>query len=245
VRFFARTVLTSDGMLEAELSKLGADGTALWTTVLGAGQHNAAAALVTLSNGDVALAGTTNGALFRPNAAAQEAFVARFSTAGDLLWGLQLSAQVQSYVYGLAVDSEDRLYVCGSTLGSDFNDGFVARVSPDGALDWVTSYGAAAADDLLVDLTVHGDGQVTVVGMTRGSFGTDGLGEEDAFVARIFPDGSLDQVIQYGTPQSDMSRGIAAAPDGAFFVVGNTTGDLEDVDGFGSQDAYVLRVTPF
>jgi len=245
LRFLTRYVALSDGTFDVELTKLDSGGIGLWTVQLGAGPNDFPEVLAVLPNGDIALGGTTDGALFQPSQGFPEAFVARFSTDGRLLWGVQLPLQAPSYVSGLAADSEGRLYAAGFTPGDGDADGFVARVDADGTVAWVASYGTADATETFSDIVVDGFDQVTVSGTTSGMFGAAAFGELDAFAARIHPDGGLGDVLQFGTLDKDFSWGIAAAPDGAVFVVGGTTGAFEGVDDVGSPDAYLFRVAPF
>lgn len=245
--YFTRSLRQSDGTLDIELSKLDLYGSPLWTVLLDAGETEAPAALAVLSGGDLILAGSTNGSMFRANPAGEfEAFVARFTSEGTLVWGSQFVALPHTYLSSLAVDSADRIYVVGSTSvdATSVDDGFVARLASAGTLEWVHSHGTVDADDFR-DVTVDQLDRVTVVGTTWGALSGGQQGEQDGFVARILEDGSLGETIQFGTPSADQADGIAAAPDGAFFVVGMTQGGLEDVENFGSLDAYVLRVTPF
>jgi hypothetical protein len=236
MRFFPRYADLGDGTSDILLSKLGFNGSVLWNIPLNGGDLEGPSAVEVLPDGDAILAGTIDG----------EAFVARFSTLGDQLWSVQFAAQAQTAVYGLAVDSKQRLYVVGLTRPSAtaVSDGFVAQVSPDGVLQWVFAYGTSAADEIL-DVTVDGQDQVTVVGTTWGAFGEGDQGEQDAFVARILPDGGLGQVLQFGTSSADHANAIAAAPDGAFFVVGTTAGAFPGFQNAGAHDAYVGRLPPF
>jgi hypothetical protein len=246
-RYVTRPFFNSDDTSDIELTRLLLDGSTS-STVANGGTFDTPFALAVLPGDDVIIAGTTNGGLFAPGSGNLEGFVARFSFDNDdFVWGAQfLASGDETIPNAIALDSAGNIYVAGVTLLDAVSpaEGFVARVSAGGALEWVSVQGTAARD-VYSAVAVDRLDQVAVVGATVGVFGGSNAGQEDAFVARTLGYGSLGPVIQFGSPGSDSAQGIAAAPDGAWFVVGATELALDGQASSGSYDAFVLRVPPF
>ena len=245
-RYFTRPVFYSDDTSDVELMCIRPDGSIDWIVVTNGGTFDTPGALAALPNG-VIVAGATNGGLFAPGSGQLEGFVARVSTFGTQVWGVHfLSSAQEIWPNGVALDSVENVYVAGATVLdlTSQPEGFVARVSADGDLEWVSVQGTVAKD-VSWAVAVDPFDQVGVAGDTEGAFGGANLGKEDAFVARIFGDGSLGPVLQFGSPLADLAQGIAAAPDGAWFVAGTTDLALDGQVAAGSYDGFVLRVPPF
>lgn len=122
--------------------------------------------------------------------------------------------------------------------GSD-RDVFVARFSPDGqTLRWARVFGGNR-EDVGTAVAVTTRGVVFVVGTTA----SDSInvapgspaplatrynrrGREDAFLARLEPDGTLDYVMYLGSTEVDEARDIVLVPDGTLaYIVGRTGRD--------------------
>jgi len=247
-RYLTRSFPVSDGTTDLEVTRLTIDGAVVWTNIVNGGGYEAPAALALLGGGDIIVTGATDGSLFQPSVSSSDAFLARLSAVdGSLVWGDQfIAGYYQTAPSSLAVDSQDNVYVTGTTwdVGS-VSDGFVARATADGTLEWTLFLGTYEADDF-VDIAVGPFDEATLTGMTTGLLGQYAQGGEDGLAARIFPYGYFGYVNQFGTSGDDLVRGIAAAPDGAWFVVGSTAGSFPgSTHAGGYRDAFVLRVPPF
>jgi hypothetical protein len=246
-RYITRPLPLTGGSYDIELSRLAADGSAVWTMVMNGGDVEWPNAVAVLPSGDVVIAGSTDGPLFQAPLGERDAFVARFAPGdGSLRWGMQFGAGTRTNVSRLAVDSTEDLLITGNTQADSQSpsDGFVARVTSEGTLEWVSVLGSSGVD-LVQGVAIDALDQVTVSGQTLGSLGSDNLGAHDGFVAHVLENGDFGSVIQFGSSGDDYADAIAAAPDGAWFVVGATNGAFEGWENEGSLDAYVLRVAPF
>ena len=248
-RYVTRSFPVSDGTTDLEVTRLTIDGAVVWTNIVNGGGYEAPSALALLGGGDVIVTGSTDGSLFQPSASYGDAFVARLSAVdGSLVWGDQFTAgYYQTAPTSLAVDSQDNVYVAGITwsdVGS-VSDGFVVLATAYGTLEW-SLYPSTYAADEFVDIAVGPFDEATLTGVTSGLLGQYAQGGRDGFAAHILSYGYFGYVDQFGTSEDDFIRGIAFAPEGAWFVVGSTAGSFPgSTPAGGYRDAFVLRVPAF
>ncbi len=97
------------------------------------------------------------------------------ATGATPVWMHQYGTDGDEYVFGLATDISNNIYVVGRAQGdlegeSDAgsaggNDAFVAKLAPDGTRQWVRQYGTAGNDEA-VAVSVDATGHIAVVGWT-------------------------------------------------------------------------------
>jgi hypothetical protein len=246
IRYVSRPYFLSDGSYDFELTRLDFDGSAMWTIIENGGPHDMPTALAALPNGDVVIAGSTDGGLFSFGTGRTEAFVARYDASANFVWGVQFATAYEwTSASSVASDSGQNVYVAGDTSVDDHYAiaGFIARVSSSGQLEWATTH-TTYTYDYFRSVAVDAYDQVAVTGSTWGLLGSSDAGGTDAFVARILSDGELGPVVQFGTLGGDNAYDLAASRDGAWFVVGATQGSF-GAKTAGGYDAYLLRVEPF
>ncbi|MGP3964229.1 alpha/beta hydrolase-fold protein [Nonomuraea sp. 3N208] len=131
--------------------------------------------------------------------------------------------------------------------------GYAAGQPSTGRLDavvtriggWTRQFGTPA-DERLYGVAPLPDGGVLTAGYTKGDLDGrhPGNAADDAFVARLGPDGTVRWITQFGAPDAaDRLYGLAAAPDGGAYVAGYTRGSLDGPNN-GDKDAIVARLTP-
>jgi uncharacterized delta-60 repeat protein len=104
-----------------------------------------------------------------------------------------LDIQAQDFAEGVAIDSEGRIVVAGSTSDGTSGDFAVARYMPDGRLDPSFGNGGIVTtdfngrDEQAVALNLDSDGRMVVAGYSRGPRGVSYFA-----MARYRPNGSLD-----------------------------------------------------
>jgi len=174
-----------------------ANGVKLWTKRFGADCHDdLALAMAPAPGGDFYLAGMSAGDIAGGEfQGADDAFVARFDSDGNLIWIHQLGSGGMETARALAADGKGGVYVVGTTDGEmvsgaygGLEDVFVAHYDPDGNLLWVSQKGTGDNDEGRAAAAV-GDGLVFVGGATRGDLAAPGsqVGEYDAFIAVVGP----------------------------------------------------------
>jgi hypothetical protein len=187
------------------------------------------------------------------NGGDQDAFVAKVradGTALDYCGYIGGSDETYDYGVGIAVDRAGAAYVVGRTWSSEsesfpvvvgpdlsyngFQDGFVAKVKPDGTgLDYC-GYIGGSGGEVAADVAVDETGAAYVVGST-GSSESQGFpvvggpdltyngADHDAFVAKVEPDGTgLCYCGYIGGEASETGYDIALDGAGAAYVTGYT-----------------------
>ncbi|MGE5341638.1 MAG: SBBP repeat-containing protein [Candidatus Omnitrophota bacterium] len=177
--------------------------------------------------------------------------------------------------YGIAVDSSGCAYVTGGTnsneatfpvkAGPDLTyngdgDAFVAKVKADGTgLIYCGYIGGGSGFERGQAIAVDTAGCAYITGFTNSNQSTFPVtagpdltfnGEEDAFVAKIKPDGTgLIYCGYIGGQGVDLGSGIAVDAWGCAYVAGSTEGTLPviagpDLSSNGETDAFVAKVKP-
>jgi len=144
----------------------------------------------------------------------------------DLVEGVGVASTGQVYITGLT-DSSDLPVTNGSSQQGAV-DGFVARYSPLGVLEFATYFGGSGSDrprGLAVDGTdralVTGDTTSADFPRTIGPLALGGV--SDAFVARFNPDGTVFYARYLGGSGADgFTAAVAADTDGNAYLTGET-----------------------
>jgi uncharacterized delta-60 repeat protein len=169
---------------------------------------------------------------------APKLFTVKFAADGSLEWQRTWDAPGQfvgDEGRDAAVGPDGSVYVTGFTF-VDGNASLVLKFGSDGTLLWQRTFGGNGRGE---GIAVGSDGSVYVTGATRGF----GAGEEDLFVVKLSPEGTLVWFKTWGmAAANEQGQGIAVGPDGNVYVAG--VGPRPD-DPFQFQfDAVVLKVDP-
>jgi len=265
---------TLTGYEDAFVAKLSPSGAHLWSTYLGGQLSNEGHGIAVDGSGNIVVTGRTStggwvsgGFDTTYNGGERDAFVAKLSQSGAHLWSTYLGGSSFDAGYGIAVDGSGNIVVTGSTLSSGWvsggfdttfngqSDGFVAKLSPSGAHLWSTYLGGSD-DDRGYGIGVNGSGNIVVTGPTQsggwvsGGFDTTyNGGYDDAFVAKLSPQGSHLWSTYLGGSDWDWGYGIAVNASGNIVVTGETTSSGWVSGGFdtthnGGDDAFVAKLSP-
>ncbi len=179
----------------------------------------------------------------------QNAFVTKLNSNGSALqYSTLLGGDDYDFGFGIAVDKQGAAYVTGVTYGifnSTFpttgnayqtsyggaGDAFVSKLSADGSSLVYSTFLGGAASDGGRSVAVDGNGSAYVTGfttsrafpITAGAYQTVLNGTEDAFVAKLNPDGSgLVYSSFLGGSANQGGYGVAVGKNGAAYVAGFT-----------------------
>lgn len=196
-------------------------------------------------DGNVWVAGYTEGGLQGSNAGGRDAFVKRLPAGANSPFIQQFGSAQDEEVRALVLDSHGNVWVGGLTtgkLGSQHygsEDAFV-RVYPANGADLATDQFGTASADRVNGMTVDRAGNVWVVGATAGTLDEYHHGDRDAFLRKYPAVGGAPLTRQFGTSSADEAIAIAVDHAGNAWVAGNTYGKLSGAN-VGDQDCFVQR----
>ncbi|NMC04989.1 MAG: hypothetical protein GYA24_07255 [Candidatus Lokiarchaeota archaeon] len=166
------------------------------------------------ADGSVYITGSTQSS----GAGAGDAFLAKYSSTGTLLWNRTWGLTGDSG-YEVAVAADGSVYMAGCTqnFGAGAGDAFLAKYSSTGTQLWNRTWGGTNWD-YGYGVAVATDGLVYLAGITN-SFGA---GLTDAFIAKYDAAGTLLWTRTWGTDYDDGGYGVAVATDGSVYLAGFT-----------------------
>lgn len=151
------------------------------------------------------------------------------------IWAVAFGNAFNNIPGGLASMPDGDLVVSGSfdyklelggktyaALGA--SDVFIARVSPQGALRWVTACGGAG-EDIIYSLAASSAGVVAATGWFEGEFACQAqsvtsAGGKDAMLLSLDAGGQAIALARFGDSDHDQGRALASLPDRRWAVAG-------------------------
>ncbi len=247
------------GATDAFVGKISADGSTLvYSTYLGGSGLDVATGIALDGAGNIYVTGFTNSTDFpvTPGAVQShlhgqlfDAFVAKISPGGALLYSTYLGGSYVDIANAIAVDAAGNAHVTGYTCSYDFpirhafqpkldggppgcfsgQDAFVAKLNANAtALLYSTFFGGADADEANA-IALDAQGRAVIAGdtassdlPTAGPALTPYRGGHDAFVARFDAGGMLDYASDFGGTDDDIATGVAIGKGGDLYVDGYT-----------------------
>jgi hypothetical protein len=190
----------------------------LWIHQFGSYTSDVTSAVASDGSGGVYVSGFTSGSLGGPNAGAKDAYLARYDSAGSMLWIRQLGASADDAATASAPDGAGGVYTSG-TIGSSLS---LARYDNAGNQLWILQFGSTGGSDRVTAADPDGAGGVYLSGWTTGSFGGPFNSCTDAWLARYDSAGNQLWIRQFGLGSCDYA--FAAVGDGAagVYVSGST-----------------------
>jgi hypothetical protein len=249
------------GSGDAFVTKLSPRGTILYSTYFGGNGFETAAGVAVDAEGRAFVTGTTSSPIMPASAnvplqgiyggGSNDAFVAKYGTAGVLQYWTYLGGSGSDGATGIALDSEKNIYVTGGSVSNDFPtqaafqparvglvDGFVTKIRWDGrALVYSTYIGGT--DDwtqsgmpsvFLKGIAVDSAGNAWVGGRTpvvdfpivNALQPLYSSGMSEGVVARFSPAGTLTYSSYFGGPGEDSVNAVAVDQQGNVYLAGYT-----------------------
>ncbi len=263
---------------DAFIAKFNADGQRQWATYFGGDNNDNGQGIAVDNTGQIYLTGNTRSANgihmngFQPNlAGGSDAFLAKFTPDGQLVWGTYLGGTENDEALSVDV-KEDQVYVAGNTLssGSGFitlgihqtvnaggEDAFLARFDTDGNRIWTSYYGGTGRDEGL-EVRVSPAGEVYLAGITESTGGIASSGHQntysggqDAFLVKFDLNGQRQWATYYGG--GDLERDVSVAVDeaGQVYLAGGTgssnnisANGFQNTYGGGASDSFLAKFNP-
>lgn len=267
------------GGLEEEVFvvKYSAAGAVAYSTYIGgAGGRERGRAIAVDGAGVAYVAGQTQSTNFptsnplqASNGGGQDAFLAKLNAAGSALtYSTYLGGTGWDGATGLAIDSDGKAYLTGTTGSTDLPtvnplqasnggggiDGFVAKLNAAGsALTYSTYLGGNGNNEGPTGIAIDSSGNAHVVGTTNSTdfpvVGSPAFGGGfDAFVTKLNAAGSALVYSTYlGANGAETGTGIAIDSSGAPYVTGSTASSTFPTQGSiqsyaGGTDAFVSKL---
>jgi len=270
-----------NGLEDVFVARITRGGALAWASYLGGSNNEEGFAITCDSTGDAWVTGWTGSADFPVpggspySSAYDDAFAARITPGGALVWATCLGGSGEERGNGIACDSTGNAWVAGGTTSTDFptpggfstelrgdGDAFVAKITPSGTVAWASYLGGSGAEHVYGTRGISCDstGNAWVVGRTEsvdfptpGGFSTTLRGAGDAFVARIAPHGELVWASYLGGDDGDAGAGVSCDSSGNAWVTGETQsldfptlrGFKTTLDSVDGHDGFVAEITPY
>lgn len=227
---------------DAWVAKFNPAGQRLWVRHIGSGAGDSAEAIAVDVAGNIYVAGQTSGAL-QQHAGGADAWLARLTTQGRLLWIRQIGGAGDDMAFGVGVMPDGSAVVAGYTETAiagalaGRRDAWIARFGTLGQPIWARQFGGAR-DDVPAAVTIDGKGNIHVGGYTDGALaGPRDRADYDAWIARFTPTGTRQWLQQYGTPLDEFGLALAIEPQS---ILAAGYGEFEN----GLTDAWLARWAP-
>ncbi len=228
----------SNGLHDIYISKYDSNGVVVWGHQYGMAQEEEFAFGTALDGiGGLYVAGHVATA-----SSGQEAYLAKFSTNGALLWDRQFGTSGDDISRGTAADALGNVFVAGYVTERTANAqvGYVRKYNTDGTLQWDRQFpggGYAEATSVATD----GSGNAYVTGRTTGSVAGPNAGETDSFVSKYDANGNLLWSHQFGGSAADEAFGISVQANGDAFVTGLTGGAAFGISDLTKRDIFLTK----
>jgi hypothetical protein len=208
-----------------------------WNTFLGGTIESYGHAVALDSSKNIYIVGISNSSWGSPVRAYSgfyfDAFVAKLSPSGALLWNTFLGGAGDDAAHSIAVDSVGNVYIAGwSTdswgspvrgfLGGSY-DVWAAKLNTNGGLQWSTFLGGDQ-NDTSGAIAVDASGNVYVSGNSTGTWGApvNPFSNYDGFLAKLNGSGALQWNTFFGSSDNDDAWGVAVDRSGNIFVTGDS-----------------------
>jgi len=253
---------TQNGSTDDFVAKFTPDGQLAWATYLGGTRPDSWIRVAVDGQGNVVVAGETRSTDFPTLNAfqsaldgGQDAYVAKFTADGDLLWSTFLGGDGWDYARGLAIDGSGTIIISGASGSTNFPgrdepisthgayDGLVAKLSSDGDLVWSALIGGSDYE-MLEFVWVDRSGFILASGYTRSSDftpvhgfqktfggGSDPDFQVDGLVVRLNPAGHVMWSSYFGGSGNEFVMDSRLDPAGNLYIAGvSDSPDLPGVD---------------
>jgi len=201
------------------------------------------------------------------NQGGNDIFIVKLDADGNHLWSRGYGGSDSDVPYGLDVDEDGNVYVCGEfrsdtiDFGGDelhaaaagIYDIFVVKLDSDGEHVWSRKYDGGDGHDYCYSLDLDAAGNIYLAGRQQATsvdYGGGALvsaGKADAVVVKLTNDGNHVWSKRYGGEEQDFARNLAVSPDGETYVAGRFVstsldlGDQEHVNA-GVNDAFFMKL---
>ncbi len=243
------------GESDAFVVKLNSKGEVLWSTFLGGNKAEDGRGIIIDKQGNIHIIGRTasenfpitDGVLQAKLAGGVDAFITTLDTNGEMISSTYLGGTGDDIGFSLALDSDDALYVAGTSNSINFpvknaiqdknkggDDVFLAMMDKSKTALNFSSYLGGKEDDKLYGVGLDTLGNTFIMGMTWSSdfpttehaFQSDFGGVRDAFITKInLKESRIKYSTYLGGNNEDTPRNLVVNKRGYAYVVGISLSD--------------------
>ena len=202
-----------------------------WVKLYGEDDDDIANAIVSLEDGQSAIAGTCQSF----GAKRTDICVMKMNDKGEMLWRLMLGGEKEDEAKAITRAADGGLFILGTSKSFAKNydkDIYVAKVTLDGKLVWEKSIGGER-DEHAGGIAGTNDGGALVVGDT----GSYGKRYKDIYIAKLNKDGKVLSSHTIGGEKGEEANGLARLKDGNFALVG-----MREMDDGNYKDFFVMKL---
>lgn len=202
--------LTPIGEEDLFIQKLGSEGSFIWVGAIGGEVEGLDSDIVIDNLGNVFVSGQFEGEididpgvdlLLLTPIGFRDGFVVKLNSDGDYIWHEIISGTGGDEIFGIAVDSDNSLFVTGfffntvdfdpgplvdnkTSLGS--GDSFIQKLDTDGNLEWILTHGGSSSDRGK-EIIINSEDQIYLIGNYQETvdFDPDGMGDEHMAVDAV------------------------------------------------------------
>ena len=220
-----------------------------WTRQFGSSDRDMAKGVAVDGEGNIYVAGWTEGRLSgRRHAGREDGFLRKYDVVGKEVWTRLFGFSGLDEAAGVAVDKERNIYVAGWTEGAlpgqasvgDW-DAFLRKQNSEGDEVWTRQFGSLGRD-VASSVAVDDEGNVYVAGSTWGSLpGHFNAGVWDAFLRKYDQAGEVVWTRQFGSTNLDRATAVVVDGQGNVYTAGWTWDALSGQTNQGIHDAFIRK----
>lgn len=232
---------TTSSQSLAFVSKYDADGSKIWTRLLGLPIFSEAWAVSSDNEGSAYIAGSSSG----------DAFIVKYQSDGSKAWTQLLGTSGSETAYSVSTSNDGSVYIAGVTsstsldgqsiIGNYYESAFIAKYTSDGSKLWTRILGAGGSDKAF-SVSAATDGSVYIAGSTSSSSldGKTNSGRDDAFLTKYASDGSKVWTQLLGAGGYEIAYSVSTSIDGSAYIAGYTSSPNLDGQGNGEADTVFI-----
>jgi hypothetical protein len=216
------------GIINAWLVKTNSEGNLQWNQSYSGSEQGIADAMVQTSDGGYALAGYT----YAIDEGGIYVWLVKTDSSGTLSWNTTYPDLGTAIAYGIIQTSDGGYSLVGATntIGAGESDGWMAKVSSTGTLEWYQTYGAAQ-NDAVYSVVQASDGGYAL----SGDSDSYGSGQTNLWLIKTDANGTAQWNQTYGGANNYVASNLIKTTDGGYALAGTVQ--------TGSGNQYVLLKT--
>jgi Ca2+-binding RTX toxin-like protein len=248
-----RTLDWSSRTYDVSITRFNTDGSQAWNRQLGGTGSEAASSLTSAYDGSVYVAGATSSSFGgQTNSGLADGFIVRFNSDGSEAWTRLVGGSGLDQINSLAIGSDGSIFVSGvknlvQGTSDDLvsGDGFIARFSADGSLEWSQNFGGNGFEAATA-LTAGLEGEVYVSEFTLTNLDTQVLNFQGSTnLTRYNSDGSKAWSVPLGEGTASIIGKTFCGSNGEIYVFGGSwNSSIVDLNNFNDASVFVARYNP-